>query len=144
MTSILIVFSYSGIIITGLGFAIPNYRITDDKIEVIGWVSENIPYNTSILIYKDFQLRYGVRSMTKGYGYFIESIFKDEYNQTELIWQIDHLKINRIKYAIISQNYITHYLNISTFINGYLISNFYNNTIYQSGDLTLYYAPFFE
>ncbi|MEE9379292.1 MAG: hypothetical protein V3V33_14810 [Candidatus Lokiarchaeia archaeon] len=144
LTSILIVFSYSGIIITGLGFAIPNYRITDDKIEVIGWASENIPYNTSILIYKDFQLRYGIRSMTKGYGYFIESIFKDEYNQTELIWQIDHLKINRIKYALISQNYITHYLNISTFINGYLIPNFYNNTIHQYGDLTLYYAPFFE
>ena len=144
LTSILIVFSYSGIIITGLGFAIPNYRITDDKIEVIGRASENIPYNTSILIYKDFQLRYGIRSMTKGYGYFIESIFKDEYNQTKLIWQIDFLKKEKIEYALISQNYISLYMNISNFVNGYLIPNFYNNTIYQSGDLTLYYAPFFE
>ncbi|NVM35969.1 MAG: hypothetical protein HWN81_10255, partial [Candidatus Lokiarchaeota archaeon] len=107
MTSILIVFSYSGINITGLGFGIPNYRITDDKIKLIGWTSENIPYNSSILIYNDFQIRYSVRSMTKCYGYYIDSIFNDEYNQTELIWQIDYLKKMKIEYALISQNFIS-------------------------------------
>ncbi|NVM35973.1 MAG: hypothetical protein HWN81_10275 [Candidatus Lokiarchaeota archaeon] len=144
LTSFLIVSSYSGIIITGLSFGIPNYRITDDKIEVIGWVSENIPYNSSILIYNDFHIRYSVRSMTKCYGYYINSIFNNEYNQTELIWQINYLKKNKIKYALISHDFISYYLNLSTFVNGYLIPNFYNNTLYQSGDLTLYYAPFFD
>jgi hypothetical protein len=134
----LITFSYSGIAITGLGFGIPNYRITDDKVKMVGWISENIPYNSRVLIYNDFQITYCFKSMTYCKGYFIEYIFKEEYNQTQLIQKLGYLKFRNIKYALISQGYLSIYWNISTFVNDYLIPTFYNNTMYQSGDLTLY------
>jgi len=86
----------------------------------------------------------GVKTITYVRQYFFYDIFKAEFNETQCIKQIGFLKNNTIQYAVISQFFISYYLNKSDFVNTILVTNFYNVSLYHNGDLTVYYAPYFD
>lgn len=114
--------------------------INDDEVQIIGWASENIPYNSNIIIENNKRLTNGLKTMTFCRVYYINEIFKKEkYNQTEFDEKIEFLKFNGYQYILVSQNFITKYNNGRFFIN-----NFYNNTLYQCGGYNISYAPYFE
>ena len=81
--------------------------------------------------------------LTLAYNRFYD-IFEEEFNETKCIQQIDFLKNNTIQYAVISQFFISYFLNKSDFVNNILVPDFYNITLYSNGDLLVHYAPFFD
>jgi len=136
--------SFSGIVITGFVYGNSNFRYTDTQIETLGWISENIPIHSGIVVGDNFFMGVGTDSITFVRQYFFYDIFEVEYNETKCIEQIGYLKNKTIQYAVISQFFISYYLNKSDFTNNFLIPNFYNVTLYQYGDLSVHYAPFFD
>jgi len=141
---ILIVFSFSGVMITGYRDGNADFRYTDSQVETLGWISENIPMRTGILVGDNFFMGVGTKTITYVRQYFFYDIFEAEFNETKCIEQIGFLKNNSIQYAVISQFFISYYLNKSDFVNTVLVPNFYNVTLYHNGDLTVYYAPYFD
>ncbi|MFW9972880.1 MAG: hypothetical protein ACFFDF_22025, partial [Candidatus Odinarchaeota archaeon] len=141
---ILIVFSFSGIIYTGVLNSDAKFRYTDTQVETLNWISENIPIYSGVVVGDNFFMGVGTDSITFVRQYFFYDIFEEEFNQTKCIEQIEYLKNNTIQYAVISQFFISYYLNKSDFTNNILIPNFYNNTLYHNGDLSVYYAPYFS
>ena len=144
IASTFILFSFSGIIFTGFHYGNANYRYTNTQIETLSWISENIPLHSSVLVGDNFFMGVGVKTITFVSQSFFYDIFKEEFNISKCIEQIGLLKNNTIKYAVISQFFISYYLNKSVFTNNILIPNFYNITLYQNGDLSVYYAPYFN
>lgn len=144
IVSTLILFSSSGILITGFVYGDSNFRFTNTQIETLGWISENIPIYSGVIVGDNFFMGVGTDSITFVRQYFFYEIFKGEYNGTKCIDQIGVLKNNTIQYAIISQFFISYFLNKSDFTNNILIPSFYNVTLYQDGDLSIHYAPYFD
>ncbi len=141
---ILIFFSFSGIILTGVLYGNANFRYTKTQIKTLDWISDNIPFDSGVLVGDNFFMGVGADSITYVRHYFFYDIFEIDLNETKCIEQIEYLKNETIQYVIISQFFISYFLNKSSFTNNILIPNFYNITIYQSGDLSIHYAPYFD
>jgi len=137
-------FSFSGIVFTGILYGNANFRYSDDQIDTLSWISENIPIHSGIVVGDNFFMGVGTDSITFVRQYFFYNIFEADFNQTKCIEQIGYLKNKTIQYAVISQFFISYYLNKSEFTNNILIPNFYNVTLYQNGDLSVHYAPYFD
>jgi hypothetical protein len=140
----LVLFSFSGIIITGIFNSSTKFRYSNNAIHSLNWISENIPIYSSIIVGDNFFVGVGTDSITFVQQYFFYEIFEREYNETQCIQQIEYLKKENITYALISQFFISFYLNKSNFTNNILLVNFYNVTLYQKGDLSIHYAPYFD
>ncbi|MFX1259217.1 MAG: hypothetical protein ACFFAN_15290 [Promethearchaeota archaeon] len=136
--------SFSGIVITGFVYGNPNFRFTNTQIETLSWISENIPIHSGVVVGDNFFMGVGTDSITFVRQYFFYDIFEANFNQTKCIEQIGFLKNETIQYAVISQFFISYFLNKSDFVNNVLVPDFYNITLYSNGDLTVYYAPFFD
>ncbi|MFX0025461.1 MAG: hypothetical protein ACFE8M_03540 [Candidatus Hermodarchaeota archaeon] len=136
--------SFSGIIITGFDYGNPNFRYTETQIETLDWISKNIPIHSGIIVGDNFFMGVGTDSITFIRQYFFYEIFKADFNETKCVQQIGFLKNATIQYAVISQFFISYFLNKSDFTNNILIPNFYNVSLYQNGDLSVYYAPYFS
>lgn len=138
---ILILLSYSSIVVFGMWVGTSSVRANDDEIQTIGWMSENIPQDSNILIEKNYHIMHGIRTLTFGNSYYIDDIFN---NESEYIQQIYYLKDNNIRYMLISQSGINQSSNLFLFINNTLIPNFYNVTLFKTGEVSIYYAPYTE
>ncbi len=141
---LLIIFSFSGIIYTGVLNSDANFRYTDNQIDTLDWISENIPIHSGVVVGDNFFMGVGTESIAFVRQYFFYDIFEEAFNQTKCIEQIEYLKNETIQYAVISQFFISYYLNKWDFTNNTLIPRFYNITLYQNGDLSVYYAPYFD
>ena len=135
--SIITILSYSGIVSTAMTYGIQHFRITDEKVEMIGYISENLPYDSNLLAYQDFHIRYGMKMTYTNYIYF-ETL---PQNPTSMI---NELKERDLQYALVSWEYLS--LNQSYFnlFNNTLVADFYNQTLFRAGELELYYAPYFN
>ena len=143
--SLLIFLVHTNLVITGIRLGNKNKAIEDEKIEVIIWISEHIPRGSNFLIDDlDDALLRGIHAMADCYLHLIKSYFKSDVNETENIEDIDNLIDNKIKYLMISEEYIDETDKRATFVLTYLIPNFYNDTLYRSDEYRIYYAPYFE
>jgi hypothetical protein len=137
----LLSFSFSGIIISGVINGNANYRYSDSRVETLGWISENIPAYSGILVIDNFFMGGGIHSITFVSQYYLYDIFDETYNETLYIQQIRTLRENNIRYLEVSQLFLTFFPEISDFINDYLIPNFYNQSLYQNGEIAIYKTP---
>ena len=143
--SLLIYLSLTGTVITVSEISKKENRIHDDEIQIIGWMSENLPIDSKILLYDfDYILQLGIKSTFSPYIYYIDKIFKSDYNYTELINEIEELRENKIKYLLLSKDYLEESSEEVLFVKYYLKPNFYNESLHETGDYKLYYAPYFD
>ncbi|MFX1238561.1 MAG: hypothetical protein ACFE8P_12680, partial [Promethearchaeota archaeon] len=64
---------------------------------------------------------------------------KTTYNQTEFDNSIAYLISKNFQYIVFTPMFFNNYA------NGYLfISEFYNQTLFQAGDISICYAPYFD
>ncbi|MFX1328202.1 MAG: hypothetical protein ACFE91_08665 [Promethearchaeota archaeon] len=145
----IILFSFSGVIISGLINGSTRFRYSKSAITTLNWISENIPVRSGVLVGDNFFMGVGTDSITFVRQYFFYDIFEEEFNETQCIQQIEYLKSERIQYVLISQFFISYYLNKSDFTNNILLPKFYNITLFNItynyfGDLSVYYAPYFD
>ena len=142
--SLLIFLTYSNLILAGIWTGNINNRPREEEIELLGWMSENIPEDSRILIDRDYIIRVGIFSMVNGRYYFINDYFKSDYNQTENIEEIEDLKEDEIEYLLIHEDYLYGSSNRSKFVRRYLIPFFYNDSKHKTNHYRLYQAPFFD
>jgi hypothetical protein len=107
-------------------------------------LAEHLPGNSGVVVADNFFIWGGVKTLNFVNGKTFYDIFGENYNATRYLEQVDYLKTNKFQYAEISQNYIILFPNQSNFINNVLVSNFYNISLDTSGDMDIYYAPFFN
>ena len=143
--SFLLYLSFTSTIVAGVETADMNDNIRNDQVKLIGWMSEELPLNTKVLLYDDdYNIRTGI-SVTFSYNiYYVYNIFESDKNYTELIDEVDYLKDKNIKYFIVTEDYLSENGDEIFFVKTYLIPNFYNETEYETGDYRLYYAPYFD
>ena len=144
--SLLIYLSFTSTIVVGLETAKKNDNIRNDQVKMIGWMSENIPLNSKILLYDDDDnvIELGIMTTFSYNIYYLNDIFESDYNYTELIDEVDYLKDKDIEYLIVTEDYLSESNSEVYFVKTYLIPHFYNDTTYETGDYQLYYAPFFD
>ncbi len=134
----------SGLITSGMWYGSDKYRVRNNKIRIIGYVSENIPHKSKILTEDDPHIMQGLYSMTSCRPFKISEHIKEEYNEIQLNDRIQSFKNHEIKYLIVSEDLLSQTTNVSRFIKNRLIPEFYNETEYETSDWTIYYAPYFE
>ncbi len=142
--SLIIILTYSNLIMAGMWNGNENNRPTDEEIELFSWMSENISPDSNFLIDNEYIIRVGIFSMVNGRYFFINDYFESDYNQTENIEQIKDLKGDDIEYLLIHEDYLFGSSNRSRFIRNYLIPYFYNETEHETNHYRLYYAPYFD
>jgi len=142
--SLLIFLSYSNLIAAGIFYGNVKNRPDKEEIEVIAWMSEELPIDSKILMDYDYIIRLGTFTLTYATEYYINNIFKSDYNQAEFIEEIDYLKDEEIQYLLMSEEFLNDNSNRSIFFKFYLIPNFYNESEYESDDFRIYYAPYFD
>ena len=136
--------SYTNFIITTIDFGKTENNIKSDDVKTVIWISNNIPDNSYFLMENHYIIRLGIESMINGESFFIHHIFKSDYNETELIEEIDELKDNDIEYLLITEDFLSESSDVSRFFKYYLIPNFYNDSLKEIGDYRIYYAPYFD
>ncbi|MFX0186783.1 MAG: hypothetical protein ACFE8A_03505 [Candidatus Hodarchaeota archaeon] len=119
-------------------------KISEDEIEMFSWMSDNIPEDSKILMENDFVLKIGTLLLASSYYIILNDVFESRANPTERNEEISDLKDDKIKYFLISEDYFEDQNNRTVFVKNYLIPRLYNETKKEIGDLTLYYAPFFD
>jgi len=142
--SLLVFLAYSNLIFIGIWSGNINNRPKDEEIELLNWMSKNVPPDSKILMEKDYVLRVGIFSMVNGRYYFIEDYFDRDNNITENIEVIEDLKDEDMEYMLISEDFLYGSSNRSKFIRHYLRPNFYNETEHETNHYRLYYAPYFD
>jgi len=143
--SILIILSYSNIVISSGEWSYRDRKVRDSEANVIGWVSENLPDGSNIVVDNRYPLYRGIDVMTKCNPFYINFIFEEDMNNLEYIEQINYLKSMKMKYLIIQTGYIYLDSNLSSFVDEYLIPNFYNECLYDYMDMmAVYYAPYYD
>jgi hypothetical protein len=143
--SILIYLSFSSIVITGIESGNTDNKIKNEEVQVIGWISENVPIDSKFLLYEyDYPIRLGIMTSNSYDIYYIDDIFPSDYNYTELINEIEFLMENEIEYLIVREDYLSETNDEVFFVNTYLIPHFYNDSLYESDNYELYYAPYFD
>ncbi|MFX1396089.1 MAG: hypothetical protein ACFFAS_03490 [Promethearchaeota archaeon] len=118
-----------------------NKYINDEEAQVIGWASENIPIDSYIIL-DDYKYELFLPFMTMTYCKVVGTyvVFKKTtYNQTEFDNSIAYLISKNFQYIVFTPMFFNNYA------NGYLfISEFYNQTLFQAGDISICYAPYFD
>ncbi|MBN1800500.1 MAG: hypothetical protein JW891_03290 [Candidatus Lokiarchaeota archaeon] len=115
-----------------------NNNLNQEEIQTLGWISENLPYSSRILINNDYYLQTGIKSLTYCKYWFLESCFnKSLYEKPEFDQRINYLTILHIEYFLASSDFEMIYTNGTEFIE-----NFYNITVYQNNKYTLYMHQF--
>jgi len=143
--SFITIISYSGIISTGMSHASTEGRYSDSTIEMVGWISENLPYGSNLLIDKNFKLKSTVRMMTMTYCNitFFEDVFDANSDPSQMEENIDLLKDHQIYFALINWEYLYFNPNYYNFCINILIPKFYTTPLHMAGNYVLYYAPLF-
>ncbi|MFX1396100.1 MAG: hypothetical protein ACFFAS_03545 [Promethearchaeota archaeon] len=124
-------------------------RIEDEEAQVIGWMSENIPKESTILSEKPVNSHFsrGLGSMTNChihyfYNVFPSSLFSDGIDFDNLDEIFDFIFDKKINYFVHNLDFDIVLSNGTRFIEDWLIPNFYNVFLYEYGGLTVYYASF--
>lgn len=138
----LILFSYSGLAARTIPYG--TYRLSDEELEIIQWSSQNLPINSNVLIIDYFFLRLDIKLSNRISVFSFEDIFSESYNETEYDKKIDDLKYLNVQFAIIYKNYFLNSNNKTNFLNDILIDDFYNQTLFSSGNRDVCYAPYFN
>lgn len=143
--ALLIYVLFSSVAVSGMEVGDGNERVSDEEVEVISWMAENLPVNSKVLLYdNDYIIYMGIRATFSYRIKYIDDIFKSDYNYTELINEIEYLKENNIEYLIITEDYLSESSEEVYFVKTYLKPNFYNDTLYESDEYRIYYAPYFD
>ena len=118
----------------------PDNHISEHGVQIISWMSINMPLNSKIIIVHEQYLIYGITTMTFATKEYLEVIFKKwVYNQTEFNNLINTLKEEKFQYLLFDDTFTVIYPNATLVIN-----EFYNITLYECGNLKLCYAPYFD
>ncbi|MHA1334964.1 MAG: hypothetical protein ACTSPW_04335 [Promethearchaeota archaeon] len=116
------------------------YVINEEEIEIINWVSGNLPYNSNIIIPHNKRIAIGLISLTYTNIYYYDQVFKKEkYNQTEFKNQLNLLKLKNYQYILLSQNFYDMISNGSLFIK-----KFFNITLHNFNHYNISYTPIFH
>ena len=142
--SMFIFLTFSGLTIAGMWYGSDKHRQKRSDILVIGWASENLPRNSKILIEKTYDIERGLKTMTYCRIYYINTELEEDVNETVNIERIRDLKKAKIKYLLISKDYLEKSSSLASFIKNYLIPYFYNQSEYENSDYIVYYAPYFD
>jgi hypothetical protein len=138
---IIILFSYSGLVQFSTYVADRNYKMTKDEIKTIGWISENIPYNSNILIQDEkWSIMQGIRTISRCRYYEIDAFFNKNQNDSTYIEKIEILASKNILYAVFYETYLNQDSNLSIFISSYLIPNYFNETVYSQESIKIYHV----
>lgn len=147
--SLLLVSSCSNFIINTFFWHSGQLRIEDEEAQVIGWMSENIPKESTILSEKPVNSHFsrGLGSMTNChihyfYNVFPSSLFSDGIDFDNLDEIFDFIFDKKINYFVHNLDFDIVLSNGTRFIEDWLIPNFYNVFLYEYGGLTVYYASF--
>ncbi|MBN1801152.1 MAG: hypothetical protein JW891_06565, partial [Candidatus Lokiarchaeota archaeon] len=115
-------------------------EMNDQDIRLLRWISENIPDDTRVIL-DDFKFKYflSFRSLTYcGSVIGTDKVFKKGgYSQAEFEAQVNFFIVNNYHYLVVSSVFFNNYYNISCFIN-----RFYNQSLYQDGDMEIFFASF--
>lgn len=142
--SLLIFLTYSNLIIAGIWSGNINNRPENEKIKLLGWMSENIPPESNFLIEDDYIIRVGIFSMVNGRYFFFDKIFDSDKNVTENMEEIEYLIDEEIEYMLVHEDFLYGSSNMSKFVRNYLRPYFYNESEYETDHYRLYYAPYFD
>ncbi|MFX1311076.1 MAG: hypothetical protein ACFFHD_00475 [Promethearchaeota archaeon] len=142
-----IILSFSNIFIVGVFWDSSKLRIEDNQAQVIGWISENIPRESKILIEKNrdpnYHFKRAIGSIGMCHVHYFEEIFPNyiySINFSDYENEVNNLREKEIKYLIFSINNESWYPIISEFIWIVLIPNFYNVSLFEYKNLAIFYA----
>ncbi|MBD3212663.1 MAG: hypothetical protein GF311_08640 [Candidatus Lokiarchaeota archaeon] len=140
----IILFSYSGVIITYINHSNPLFRYNNNKINTFEWITNNIPANSKILVCDNFFMSAGVDSINFYGTYFIEDYFDLEFNKTEYDQVFNILVAKDVKFLIIN----IFYLNLAgynySYFNKSLINDYFNHSLFKLGPIQIYNANAFS
>jgi hypothetical protein len=142
--SVFIFLTFSGLTTAGMKYGSDKSSLGDNEVLVIGWVSENLPRNSRIMIERTYDIERGLQTMTICRVYYIHKEINENINEAEYNKTINHLKDNEIEYLLISMDFLADSKNISLFVKNYLRSDFYSEKVYDNDDYVIYYAPYFD
>ena len=143
--SLFVFFAFSNLFIITLRTGNINNRISKDNIEMISWTTEDLSSDSKVLMEKDeFTLKVGILFLSNSQPYFLENYISADAIYPERCEEINDLIEEKVKYFLISDEFFDDLNNRTVFVRNFLIPHFYNETLKESGKLTLYYAPFFD
>ena len=82
--SLITIVTYSGLISTGMSYASPYGNYSDNTIKMVGWISENLPYGSNLLIYNNWEVKDTIRTMTYCNCTFFEDIFNENSDPIQM------------------------------------------------------------
>ena len=143
--SLFIFFAFSNFFIIVLNSGNKSNKVDTEDIEMISWTAEDLPSGSKVLLEKDeYPLKVGISFLSNSQPFYLENYISDEASYPDRCEEINSLQKKKIKYFLISDDFFEDLNNRTVFIRNILIPNFYNETLKESGKLTLYYAPFFD
>ena len=141
---LLIYLSYSNLIITGISIGNARNRVNKEEVELISWMSEHLPHDSSVLIESDYFIQLGIFSMTHAEFRYISDFFKSDDTEAEMIEERNNLQDDKIQYILLTRDFLRDDGDVSIFFRSYLIPYFYNESEYKSDNYRIYYAPYFD
>ena len=145
VASTIIYLSLTNTIISGIWWNNIDWVISDDEAQIIGWVSENVPRNSKILIDRRGHFKHSLYDASFSTAMFIDDIiekaFSDGDNDRRYLTTIfNYLKLNNFKYYIYSKENTIHKSETEKYIDieNELITIFYNKKLYEYGDFIIY------
>ncbi|MHA1294346.1 MAG: hypothetical protein ACTSQJ_17010, partial [Promethearchaeota archaeon] len=139
---ILIFLLFSNALIAGIYWGSGKKRFKNYEVQIIGWSIDNIPENSKILVDDYITLKTHLRDINKWEIYSIDDVFDENNNESQNLEQIKYIREKNIQYAILYKH--PYYINedLFNFLENFLIPNYYNETLYEYGELAVYYASF--
>ena len=142
LLSIIIIFSYTNIIIASInwGRTYGEGTVTDKEAQIIGYLSEYIPDNSLILTEHEYSLFHGIRTMTSCNYISVGKTFDPNKHYKSYIETIK--KIN-VKYAILDEfEHLGINPTIGSFLSNFLIKYYFTDKLFQYQSLAIYnYSP---
>lgn len=138
LISNIIIFGYTSVITSAIYWGRDEGEATvrDCQVQVIGWISNNLPKGITILIEKDHNIINGMEEMT----------FLDYYHTREIIWanrdyqfNLGWIKRKSITYAVLYNG--THpevHPTVSDFLDNFLTKEYLSEVAYQYENLIVY------
>ncbi|TFG24477.1 MAG: hypothetical protein EU529_04250 [Promethearchaeota archaeon] len=148
VVSLLIITSYSNVLIGGAIQGNIDEKLTEAEANVLGWVTENLNYDSRILIENDYEIHCIISSFfERDSCYFLPNYGGKTglfYINNPYLEQLDEIKRRNVEYAIFYDDHPGASSNDIDFIDNYLLPEIYSKELYRYKNLAVYYAPEIE
>ncbi|MBN1801160.1 MAG: hypothetical protein JW891_06605, partial [Candidatus Lokiarchaeota archaeon] len=115
-------------------------QLNDDDVATLDWASEYLDFNANIIV-DDEKIALGNAMKVMTYckiNFFYKIFLLGTYSENDYNDKIESLKSHEYQYILITTSMIKRYT-----IGRDIIENFYNQTIFQKGDIKILEAPYF-